>query len=224
MGVSEDQKAKHSEYVKGLRNDRMKLGLCPVCGKSSPTPGRVTCGECGKRQAENTQRSRDRYKLRSVCQYCGIQKPEGFTLICKACRLRKNETKRELTKKRLLEGKCKTCGENVTAGNWCDRCYFRIKARVHLGTMTRWEELKAVWAEQGGVCPYTGVELVLAEAHLDHKIPLAKGGTAEVENLQWVYAPVNYMKWDFDEDLFLKHVEKVYLHCLKSGRLLPSDN
>ncbi|MFA5054174.1 MAG: HNH endonuclease [Parcubacteria group bacterium] len=56
------------------------------------------------------------------------------------------------------------------------------------------QELGAIRAEYGGICPYCGKRI--DEGHFDHVMPLSKGGTHTVDNLAWVCATCNLRKQD----------------------------
>lgn len=65
--------------------------------------------------------------------------------------------------------------------------------------------MKALWEKQGGRCAYTGELLIPGvNASLDHKIPSTRGGTNDLENLQWVTYQVNRMKTDMLEEEFFR--------------------
>ncbi len=64
-------------------------------------------------------------------------------------------------------------------------------------------ELKTIFNNQKGVCPYSGIKLSIGlNAELDHIKAKSNGGNNIIENCQWVYAPVNKMKWNLSEDDF----------------------
>lgn len=51
--------------------------------------------------------------------------------------------------------------------------------------------------------PYCGDDLKIVEKHLDHRVPLANGGSNSIENLQWLCAPCNLSKGSKDEAVWL---------------------
>lgn len=65
------------------------------------------------------------------------------------------------------------------------------------------EFLHNLLVKQDRKCVYTGLEISLGEgkASLDRIDPL-RGYTKD--NVQWVYTPVNYMKWNTSEEEFLE--------------------
>jgi 5-methylcytosine-specific restriction endonuclease McrA len=67
--------------------------------------------------------------------------------------------------------------------------------------------------KQTGICPYTGRHLILGkDASLDHIVPSSKGGTNDLENLQWVFHKANEMKWNYSEEEFLGLVREIFLY------------
>ena len=58
------------------------------------------------------------------------------------------------------------------------------------------EELAQLIESQGHKCanPYCRIDLRTAKKELDHKEPLALGGSSAIENLQWLCAPCNRRK------------------------------
>jgi 5-methylcytosine-specific restriction endonuclease McrA len=64
-------------------------------------------------------------------------------------------------------------------------------------------ELEALWLKQGGLCALTGIPLTRVNAHLDHVIPLARGGKGlGLANLRWVTKEVNLAKRALTDDEF----------------------
>lgn len=59
------------------------------------------------------------------------------------------------------------------------------------------------WISQGGVCHYTGIELLpdFSNASVDRTNP-EKGYVRG--NIKWVHKHVNTMKWDLQEDIFIE--------------------
>ena len=65
------------------------------------------------------------------------------------------------------------------------------------------KDLSRLWKMQRGLCALTGRKLDRT-AQVDHKIPLARGGGDNIENLQWTTAEANRAKRDLKEDEFLE--------------------
>ncbi len=66
---------------------------------------------------------------------------------------------------------------------------------LHRGTKEAGLEIAALWDKQGGKCALTGRPLVIGGgAGLDHKTPISKGGSREIENVRWVCFAANAAK------------------------------
>lgn len=64
------------------------------------------------------------------------------------------------------------------------------------------KDLAGLWKRQRGRCALTGARLG-RDAHLDHKLPKARGGGDEATNLQWVAPSVNLAKRDMTDAEFV---------------------
>lgn len=64
------------------------------------------------------------------------------------------------------------------------------------------EDLASLWKQQRGLCALTGRKLGRT-AQIDHRLPLARGGTDDIENLQWTTAEANRAKRDLTDDEFM---------------------
>lgn len=72
------------------------------------------------------------------------------------------------------------------------------------GTSATFQELARLWKSQRGVCPYTQRRLIQESAQLDHIIPMIRGSSGMIDNLQWVHRDVNYAKRDLSRDEFIR--------------------
>jgi 5-methylcytosine-specific restriction endonuclease McrA len=59
------------------------------------------------------------------------------------------------------------------------------------------------------ICPLTGRYLNGDIMSIDHKIPISKGGTHEISNLQFVHVEVNYAKRNLLQMNFIKLCKEV---------------
>jgi hypothetical protein len=55
-------------------------------------------------------------------------------------------------------------------------------------------DLASIWKRQRGFCALTGWKLTRENSHLDHIIPVGRGGTHELSNLRWTVNVVNQAK------------------------------
>ena len=70
-------------------------------------------------------------------------------------------------------------------------------------------DLKKLLEVQGYKCALTGVRLEPKTAELDHKVPLSRGGTNDLGNLQWLSREVNRAKGAMDNDEFIAMCKRV---------------
>lgn len=77
-------------------------------------------------------------------------------------------------------------------------------ARRHNRSLTA-SDLRALWERQGGRCGLTGRPLVAGPRalHLDHILPLRRGGGSDLSNLRWVTKDANFAKRDMTDDELL---------------------
>lgn len=125
-----------------------------------------------------------------------------------------NEAKeREL--KRLSKGQCSYCTTKrlPNSNTLCEKHWFEGVSKHHLGTRTKWCEIKVILEEQDYKCTYTGLILTPAlDASVDHIIPLSTDPERhnKIENLQWVHSDINRMKNNHSEEDFLKYIKLIY--------------
>lgn len=95
------------------------------------------------------------------------------------------------------------------------------------------QDLKQIWDEQGGICPYTGWELVLLPCTTDYQsLPLttnrasvdridsAKGYS--LDNIQFVAVMANLAKHCFRETELLEFCQAVYQNYQSQGRSIEN--
>lgn len=118
--------------------------------------------------------------------------------------------------KRKELGLCVYCESPPTVGAVCLLCWFKITAVNHLGSRKLGPAIQDIWEKQEGRCVYTKILLIPGprveiggNASLDHKIPVTKGGSNDLTNLQWTTDVVNRMKSDLTENEFFKMCELI---------------
>ena len=79
-------------------------------------------------------------------------------------------------------------------------------AQTHSKSLERpsYKCLLALLESQDYLCALSGVRLDLQTAELDHKIPIARGGSNALRNLQWVHKDVNRCKNTLTNDEFIE--------------------
>lgn len=78
-------------------------------------------------------------------------------------------------------------------------------------------ELRKLIENQGYKCALTGVHLTPNTAELDHITPIKKGGSNEIENLQWVSRQVNRAKGSMLQSEFIEMCRLVCENAKNSG-------
>lgn len=71
------------------------------------------------------------------------------------------------------------------------------------------QQLMDLLEQQEYRCALSGVKLSPELAELDHKVPLAKGGSNAVSNVQWLHKRINRMKGSMKQDDFVDMCSKV---------------
>ena len=64
-------------------------------------------------------------------------------------------------------------------------------------------QLAALWKSQRGRCALTGRRLTRDNAHLDHIVPKARGGSDCIANLRWLCIEANMSKRAMHDDEFI---------------------
>lgn len=69
---------------------------------------------------------------------------------------------------------------------------------------------RQVYNRQGGKCSMCGDKINYLNITVDHVIPISKGGTNTLDNMEAMCYTCNQMKRDHMKSDFLKHIEKIY--------------
>ncbi len=82
-------------------------------------------------------------------------------------------------------------------------------------------QLRQLFQEQRGRCTYFGVTLDIyardRSVQIDHKIPISRGGTNEISNLQWVCREANIMKMNRTDAEFRVRLRELGIEVLTTG-------
>lgn len=70
-------------------------------------------------------------------------------------------------------------------------------------------EKKTIYAKSDGKCEICGRQVKFKDMTVDHKIPLTKGGTNELENLQLAHLGCNRAKADMLYEEFLSLAQNI---------------
>lgn len=149
-----------------------------------------------------------------MCLACG-RNPLVSTNLCDPCLAYRREKKRRETKERLAAGLCMKCGQTnkLPHNSKCEVCFFKELSNQHFSSVADHEALRKLFHKNGGRCAYSNQPLTLGlNATVDHITPVAKGGSLGIENIQFLHATVNQMKWSFTEEEFLYFVKAIHDH------------
>lgn len=119
--------------------------------------------------------------------------------ICKKCSCKYRGKHASQTKKR----------------DWISYKYRTLRGRYG-GDVTK-EELKNLFESQNKKCVLCRDELEL-DAHLDHIVPLSKGGKTVISNLQFLCKMCNRGKWDCTGEQYIAHCKKVTKNNLETEK------
>ena len=73
-------------------------------------------------------------------------------------------------------------------------------------------EKKTIYSKYDGKCAICGKPVRFKKMTVDHKIPVSKGGTNELSNLQLSHLSCNRAKADMLEDEFLELAQRIVIH------------
>lgn len=204
---------------RAIQKQRIESGLCYQCGKLRGSDGTDTrCRQCADKGNAVHKHMREQYRLDCRCQDCGVTLPvEHKGRRCGNCQTKLSVQASRRRKERQDSGAaCVSCGAStvITDGKeaLCETCYFKAVSLRHFGTRTLWQAIEAQWNKQDGVCPYTGLRLMLGkDASLDHTLPTSRFPERHTDpnNWQWVHYRVNEMKKDWTPGEFISFMESI---------------
>ena len=82
-------------------------------------------------------------------------------------------------------------------------------------------ELMSLLRKQEFKCALSGRKLKPDRSQLDHIVPKSKGGSDDVDNLQWLTAKVNRMKGTMSNEEFINVCGEVWRNALSKRGPLP---
>lgn len=141
----------------------------------------------------SSQRNREGIRLRARERY--IDDREAILAKDKEYRM-KNKEKRRASARRYY-------AENSEAYKVRARERKMLKRKVSDGTITN-TALVELYKNQEGLCGYCSCDLESTTRHLDHIVPLSRGGLHTLVNVHWTCAECNLSKKDQTEEEWFK--------------------
>lgn len=152
-----------------------------------------------------TKNWRSKQYKKGLCTLCTESAVSKTAYFCE----RHQKYSRAFQKKLYYErskqkGVCVMCGRNsVQPGHkLCEKHYLTAIGKNHKPVLN-WKDLKLILKQQNYKCFTTGEDLILGDnAHLDHIVPISKGGLHEISNVRWVIKAFNRAKYDLTDEEF----------------------
>lgn len=183
---------------------------CSVEGCDSP---HIANGFCRKHYQEFKAHGEIRGKKERCCEVCG--KVEYAKGLCKNHYMRKRRTGTTETIRKINTRECKGCGETkkIHGNDLCRRCYKQQEhvrfaravaennRRVKLKSSYKKYTKQDVINKSGGLCGICGKEIDLTlkrpdmnSFSIDHIVPISKGGSNSLDNVQAAHLLCNCLK------------------------------
>jgi 5-methylcytosine-specific restriction endonuclease McrA len=198
------QKAKDRSAERYLKIKSKQI--CKLCSSEVGNSNGIYCNKCKQSKKIIWYERKDR----GICVTCN-KRLATKTLRCDECYNRGVKNVQSKKTERLSAGLCAYCDENRITTSLCKKHYLQFTSKNHLGSSKRYNELLEIFDNQNGICPYTGLQIILGvDSSIDHLIPKSRGGTSDLSNLQWVHIQANFMKQDMLESEFIKFICLIY--------------
>lgn len=176
--------------------------ICKKCGqpKTRSKSGRLRCNPCERAYRieyyqKNIEHERKRGRDRMKRYRSDPIKNEKIKASQRKC-YKKNGNENQ--KKRLAKMKAEDPWRYKA-----NRIHPSVKGKLNKN------DLKSIWDRQNGKCALTGRELEIFSMELDHIVPLAKGGSSTIDNLQWTCKEANQAKKDLLDSEFIALCKEV---------------
>lgn len=200
-----------NRYNRDRYAERKINGLCTRC-PNKVDDGHPFCIVCRKKHNQRTNNRRVRLIQSNGCTSCGGTREQANKTKCNKCLERVRTERAKARRERVSDGLCHDCGI-ASETRRCCVCHLKMIAINLFGVASKWVDLKSLYDRQSGMCPYTGRKLILGDnCEIDHVVPRSGGGLNALDNLAWVYAPVNRMKHKLTKEAFVSLVHEIHKH------------
>lgn len=230
-----DNSNKYMENLLKAKNAVPNKKLCSRCGqekesseyygsKRTPDGLRHICKHCwwATNKVNNDKRPRKRKTIAKSslpegtvwCYACESIKPKdcfytnktvktGHMLLCTACKKRKRKEYEENNKETLAKSRKKWLEANPhKAREYWQRRYARMK---NIQGELSASDIAEKYAYQNGECLFCGIKFGI-HYHVDHILPVSRGGTHEKDNIQLLCPACNMSKSDKTNEEFLAYL------------------
>ena len=169
-----------------------------------------TCKDCknkARKEKYKTLIKVDRSGETKICKRCNQELPyssfaidlkarDGYRNICKSCDYTRIKKRTNYNKLRKNSTWWNTKADSVNK-----------RGRTNLEDKITGDELHDLYNFQNGLCFYCGVKLE-SSFHIDHKVPISKGGKNIITNMVCCCPDCNRLKWNRTHDEFLKFMQE----------------
>ncbi len=174
---------------KKMRKCRKEQGLCILCGQINNN-SKNTCNNCLLSLRDRVGKLRKSRIKKGLCRECGA-KAFKSSVYCLKHLLVHNQLRNQLNKQRRKLGQCVRCGDDAQGKYQCNECMVWFNdnyASPRRAKIKRGESIdrNKISQKTNNKCAYCGKKQLRVGQeimHLDHVIPLTRGGKHLESNL-----------------------------------------
>lgn len=216
LSVKEQKKL----YGQRLRERRVEMGVCRVCGKHPPAEGKIDCRFCTAKSklnaTEKSTKRRNRLKVAGLCIQCGEVPATPGKQKCYSCSAKSapKDLARQSARRALFaaNGLCEQCGDcpPLEDRNHCAVC---TEQRKTTGLVWRTNAKKKAVEYLGGACQDCGLKTDVVQVYdFHHRDPSQKD-----------FGIAKFLTCDFDA-VVAPELDKCDLLCSNCHRIRHATN